>query len=110
MRFEWDIRKNRSNRVRHRVGFETAEEVFNDPFPVSGIDDLSGTEERWLSLRTVFGNALFFVVHTAQELDGEVIIRIITVGKATPHEGTRYERETTLNHRGGPDPRRGDEG
>lgn len=98
MRFEWDIRKNRINRAKHGLGFETAEEVFNDPFLVSSIDDSSETEERWITLGTVYGKSLFFVVHTTREFDGEIIIRIISVRKATRHERTRYERGTTSNH------------
>lgn len=98
MRFEWDIGKNRSNRAKHGVGFETAEEVFKDSLLVTTIDHSSDTEERWLALGRVSGKALFFVVHTAKEFDGEIIIRIISVRKATRHERTRYERGTTSNH------------
>jgi Ribonuclease toxin, BrnT, of type II toxin-antitoxin system len=32
MRFEWDENKNRENRKKHRVSFEIAMEVFDDPF------------------------------------------------------------------------------
>ncbi len=33
MRFEWDVNKDRANRQKHGVGFDTAEQVFSDPFP-----------------------------------------------------------------------------
>ena len=31
LRFEWDERKNRSNRTKHGVWFEEAQSVFRDP-------------------------------------------------------------------------------
>ncbi len=94
MRFEWDLRKDRSNRAKHGVGFQVAEEVFEDPFVVSSVDESSGTEERWLTLGMVSGRTLFVVIHTMADIDGEMVIRIISVRKATRHERTRYERGT----------------
>lgn len=91
MRFEWDIRTNQSNRAKHGVGFQVAEEVFEDPFLVNSVDESSGTEERWLTLGMVSLRTLFVVVHTLADIDGEMVIRIISVRKATRHERTRYE-------------------
>jgi uncharacterized DUF497 family protein len=31
-RFEWSQAKNRANQRKHRISFETASEVFSDPF------------------------------------------------------------------------------
>jgi len=31
MRFEWDEEKNRRNLAKHRIGFQTAKLVFEDP-------------------------------------------------------------------------------
>ena len=36
MRYVWDERKSRSNRAKHKVSFETAKLVFEDPFAISG--------------------------------------------------------------------------
>jgi uncharacterized DUF497 family protein len=33
--FEWDAEKAGKNRSKHRVGFEEAKTVFNDPFLVT---------------------------------------------------------------------------
>jgi predicted DNA binding CopG/RHH family protein len=35
LRYEWDEVKNRSNRAKHRVWFEEAQTVFDDPSPGS---------------------------------------------------------------------------
>ena len=46
MRFEWDEHKNRQNRRKHDIRFETAELVFDDPFAMTQRDDASEDEER----------------------------------------------------------------
>jgi uncharacterized DUF497 family protein len=33
--FEWDANKARSNQTKHKVGFEEAKTVFNDPFLIT---------------------------------------------------------------------------
>ena len=44
--FEWDERKGRENRKVHKVDFEEAKSVFNEPFLISFPDELhSGHEE-----------------------------------------------------------------
>ena len=40
MFFEWDDNKNRSNLAKHGVSFETASQVFEDPFAIT-IRDLA---------------------------------------------------------------------
>jgi uncharacterized DUF497 family protein len=35
MRFVWDEAKDRRNRSKHKVSFETARAVFDDPFAMS---------------------------------------------------------------------------
>ena len=47
MRFEWDEDKNRRNLVKHKVSFETASLVFDDPRMVSIQDRMVEGEERW---------------------------------------------------------------
>ena len=45
MRFEWDETKNRLNRRKQRISFETAQEVFTDPFCLT-IQDLEFESEQ----------------------------------------------------------------
>lgn len=43
MRFEWDDEKNRGNLAKHKVSFDTAIAVFDDPFALS----IQGSRRRW---------------------------------------------------------------
>lgn len=90
MRFDWDERKNRSNLLKHRVSFDVAALVFDDPHAVSVLDRIAGGEERWQSLGSAGGMVLLLVAHTFREGDGEEYIRIVSARKATP------SREATL--------------
>jgi uncharacterized DUF497 family protein len=92
MRFVWDEKKNRANRLKHRVSFETAVLVFDDPFQLSIQDRHVGGEERWQTFGLVGGVVVLLVAHTYADEDGEEVIRIISARKATRHERARYER------------------
>lgn len=92
MRFVWDEKKNRANRLKHRVSFETAVLVFDDPFQLSIQDRYVGSEERWQTFGLVGGVVVLLVAHTYADEDGEEVIRIISARKATRHERARYER------------------
>ena len=45
MRFEWDEEKNRGNVAKHKVSFETAHSVFDDPLALSIRDRVVEGEE-----------------------------------------------------------------
>ena len=47
MRFEWDEKKNQTNRRKHKVSFELAQQVFYDPLSLSMVDRVEGGEQRW---------------------------------------------------------------
>jgi len=94
LRWVWDERKNRINRRRHGLSFETARLVFNDPLAASRRDVHSG-EERWQTIG-VIGSVAVLVIHTTPEISqeaGEEIGRIISARKATRHERRVYEEE-----------------
>lgn len=55
MRFEWDEEKNRRNRAKHKVSFETAKTVFDDPHVLSIQDRVIEGEERWQTVGMVAG-------------------------------------------------------
>jgi uncharacterized DUF497 family protein len=91
MRFAWDEGKNRLNRAKHKVGFETAALVFDDPRAISRQERFEGGEERWQTLGLVRGVVVLLVAHLYHEEDGEEVIRIISARKATSHERRVYE-------------------
>ena len=90
MRFVGDERKSRSNCAKHKVSFETAMLVFEDPFALSVQDRVIEGERRWQTLGLVGGVVILLVAHTYEEENGEEVIRIISARKATPHERMFY--------------------
>jgi uncharacterized protein len=91
MRFVWDETKNRANKAKHGISFETAKHVFDDPLHVSIPDRQEHGEERWATFGLVGLVVLLVVIHTYVEQNGEEIIRIISARKATRGERAHYE-------------------
>jgi len=86
--FTWDERKNRANRKKHRVSFETATLVFDDPFHISVQDREVDGEARWQTIGMVNGVHVLLVAHTVDEEAG--LIRIVSARKATRRERSIY--------------------
>lgn len=91
MRFVWDERKNRLNRSKHKVSFETALLVFEDPRAVSRPERFEGGEERWQTVGLAGGVVILLVAHLYYQENGDEVIRIISARKATPYERKVYE-------------------
>jgi uncharacterized protein len=90
VRFEWDDQKNASNLKKHRVDFEAASLVFDDPMHLQTQDREVDEEERWQTIGLADGVLLLLVVHTIDDEEEEVV-RIISARKATTHERRKYE-------------------
>ena len=90
MIFAWDEKKNRINRRKHAIFFETAARIFEDPNIVSYLDRVVDEEERWHSIGSAGGIAIMLVVHTSEKQHGEEEIRIISARKASPRERALY--------------------
>ena len=58
MKFIWDDNKNRINRSKHGVSFETAQLVFDDPVHLSRQDRYENGEERWQTLGKIGGRSV----------------------------------------------------
>lgn len=92
MRWSWDDNKNRVNRQKHGLGFETAALVFDDPLMAQRRDARSD-EERWHTIGAI-GGVVVIVAHTWPEPQhgSEVVVgRIISARKATARERRTYE-------------------
>ena len=91
MQFTWDERKNRANRRKHDISFETALLVFDDPYHMSRQDREVEGEVRWQTIGMVNGDHIVMVAHTVERTDdSEETIRIISARKATPQERRIY--------------------
>ena len=86
--FDWDEDKARRNLQAHKVSFEEAKTVFNDPFLVT-FPDLyhSDEEQRFLNIGRSSYQRVLVVVHTEREES----VRIISARIATRHEQRAYE-------------------
>jgi uncharacterized DUF497 family protein len=91
MVFAWDENKDRINRRKHGVWFETAARVFQDPKAVSYVDRIVAGEERWHTIGLAGGVTVLLVVHLIEERYGEEEIRIISARKANLGERALYE-------------------
>ena len=92
MIFEWDDRKAEANLQKHKISFDEACLVFNDPHRMTGPDPHpDGDRYRTIGAIGNITSVVVFVVHTEDEdEDGEEVRRIISARKATASERKRY--------------------
>lgn len=86
-RFTWDAAKASANAAKHGIRFETACQVFFDPF-LATEDATASSEQREAVIGLTEDWSLLFVMHTVRD---EKTIRIISARPATAHERKRYE-------------------
>ena len=85
MQFEWDDEKNRINKKKHGISFETAAKVFNDPRYIEIYDsEHSVDEDRYIAIGAV--EDVLFVVFTERKQ----AIRLISARLATEVERRYY--------------------
>ena len=81
--FEWDGRKDATNRRKHHVGFAEASTVFGDPLSITIPDpDHAKAEERFVIIGLSNKRNMLVVIHTIR---GEQI-RLISARPATKNE------------------------
>ncbi len=87
--FEWDERKSRENKRKHKVSFEEAQTVFLDENAIRFFDpDHSQDEDRFLMLGMSFTLRVLVVCHCYRGDDS--VIRIISARKADKREQSDY--------------------
>lgn len=91
--FEWDPAKARENVKKHKVTFQQAATVFQDPQAISVFDgDHSQMEDRWITLGRDSRVIIIVICHTFRQPDEvSAFIRIISARKATQKERQQYE-------------------
>jgi len=89
LRFEWDSKKALANKRKHRVTFEEASSIFDDPLSITIHDPAHSIgEDRFVTVGTSATGSLIVVVHTER---GDTI-RIISARSATRNEKRQYEQ------------------
>jgi uncharacterized protein len=87
--FEWDEPKATANFKKHKVSFEEAKTIFNDPLLLTFPDrEHSNGEQRQLSIGLSTRGRVLIIVHT----DRGNNIRLISGRKATANERKVYEQ------------------
>ena len=88
LEFEWDAAKASENLKNHRVSFEEAKSVFNDPLLLTFPDpEHSDEEHRSINIGVSSHSRILLVVFT----DRKGKLRIISSRKATAKEKKLYE-------------------
>ena len=90
IRFEWYEAKNRSNKRKHGIDFETAQHVYDDPHCISFVERVCDGEHRWRAIGAIEKIIVIVVVHTYREEAEDEVIRIISARRATRHERKLY--------------------
>ena len=90
--FEWDPKKAKTNKKKHKISFEQASTVFKDPKAISIFDEEhSEYEDRWITLGLSTSGYLLIVCHTYIQVEPDMVqIRIISSRKATKFEESQY--------------------
>jgi uncharacterized DUF497 family protein len=92
VKITWDANKNLINQRKHRLSFESAQSVFDDPLHLTRQDRIENGELRWQTLGMVGQIMLVLVAHTFTESNGEETIRMISARKADRSERRYYEQ------------------
>lgn len=90
MRFEWDEGKDRRNQKKHRMSFDTAKLVFDDPQALSELEREADGEDRWQTVGVIGGSVIVVVAYTCRKDGDDEVIRIISARKASPSERRAY--------------------
>jgi uncharacterized protein len=90
LRFEWDDAKAAANLRKHRVSFDEAAEVFQDPFAFDDYDSGHSDDEARFFIIGMSSRRMLYVVY-AESVDGAV--RVISARRANKLERKIYERE-----------------
>ncbi len=91
LKFDWDPKKNESNYKKHKIDFEEAKTIFDDPFALVTEDrDHSIREFREKILGKSLQYRLLSVIFTERK---EGTIRIISARLATSFERKYYEKQ-----------------
>ena len=86
-RFEWDLDKNKKNKIKHGLSFDQILPVFDDPFFLEYYDKEHSfeNEDRFFGLGSVNGIVVVAASYTEKER-----IRIISARLASPKEEEAY--------------------
>ena len=89
MDFEWDEKKNNSNKKKHGVDFIHIKGVFNDPNKV--IITIENSEEKYGEKRKLIIGAMIDIIYTSVYTMRKTVYRIISARIASKKERNTYK-------------------
>lgn len=90
--FEWDENKNRKNTTKHKVDFEEAKTVFDDPGAIE-FEAIRNGEYRIIRIGKSATKFILLVVYTIRGL----VVRLISARQANKDERNLYLEEKLKN-------------
>ncbi len=90
MKITSDRRKETANKRKHKLGFDLAHHVFDDPLVAIVHDRFENGEDRYHAIGMV-GQKCLLVVFSHPDINDENWIQVIGLREATSNERTRYE-------------------
>lgn len=87
---DWDEQKNKLNKRHHKLSFETARLVFQDPFAVTAEDYIDENGKMRYQTIGLVGGLLLFVAHVYRIIDGQERPWLIPARKAVKYEEKIY--------------------
>lgn len=87
--FEWDSKKASTNLQDHGISFETASEIFHDPFVQVVDEEIVDAEEREAVIGMTMDWRLLYVVYVIRE----EVVRVISARLVTKAERKDYEEQ-----------------
>jgi uncharacterized DUF497 family protein len=99
--FEWNSSKARMNLQKHKVTFEEARTLFNDPLLLTYPDEShSETEERYISIGNSVRNRVLVVVHTEREEAEDTLTSALSVAAELRHQNDEPMKKAMNNAAG----------
>jgi len=86
--FEWSPKKAAANVAKHKVSFDEASSVFDDPLAITIDDPDSSTDENRLLTKGMSQRSKLLVVAHTYEAG---VVRVISARRATENERSQYE-------------------
>ncbi len=85
MKFTWDENKNQANREKHKINFEEAKSVFDDPDGIELEANRNG-EYRIIRIGKTATQIILLIVYTMRDL----VVRLISARQANKDERNLY--------------------
>jgi uncharacterized protein len=90
MKFTWNAEKAQKNLKKHKVSFETASEIFYDPFLITQENYYIDKEQRYVAMGRTAAQQLLVVVFIDYSTDEKTHFHIINARGAEDYEQKTY--------------------